>query len=71
MGTTTGTVKSQAARALRRLADVMTNADLAEARNHRHAEPCSGPVRPGKGEQPVLTNRGAGHACQHIVTPAA
>ncbi len=37
MGTTTGTVKSQAARALRRLADVMTNADLAEARNHGRA----------------------------------
>ena len=37
MGTTTGTVKSQAARALRRLAAVMTNADLAEARNHGSA----------------------------------
>lgn len=37
MGTTTGTVKSQASRALRRLAAVMTRADLAEARNHWRA----------------------------------
>ena len=35
MGTTTGTVKSQAARALRRLAGAMTSADLAQAREAR------------------------------------
>jgi len=37
MGTTTGTVKSQASRALRRLADVITTADLTEARTHGRA----------------------------------
>jgi len=37
MGTTTGTVKSQAARALRRLARVMTNVEVAEAGDYGRA----------------------------------
>jgi RNA polymerase sigma-70 factor (sigma-E family) len=37
MGTTAGTVKSQAARGLRRLAEIITNADMAEARTSGRA----------------------------------